>query len=297
MIYFLELRLRYSLGFLWIQWGFYMDGKINRMKRFFSFHSNRTILLPVDHGTTLGPIYGLERLETVIEQCVNSGKINGVIGHRRIFPILAKPSIQPISGILHLCASTRLSNSNTKVLVAHVEDALRLGADAVSVHVNLGEITESAMLHSLGMIVSKAMEYALPVLAMVYVRKGDSTSYTVDDVALSARVVDDIGADIIKVPYTGTVEGFERVVEACCAPVIIAGGELIDTTEDVIAMVAHALDAGAKGISIGRNIFAIEHTNELLDALALLVHKNASLHSATMLYKTAVAHKKKLSLS
>lgn len=268
-----------------------MIGKIHKMKRLFSFHSNRTILLPIDHGVSLGPIQGLEQLEPVMEQYINSGKINGIIGHRRIFSLLASPIIRPTAGILHLSASTRLGNPNMKVLVARVEDAILLGADAISVHINLGESIESTMLHDLGMIVSHAMQYALPVLAMVYVRRGDTTIYTPDDIALCTRMADDIGVDIVKVPYTGSPESFLRVTQGCSIPVLIAGGEKLSSTEDILTMVAHALEAGAKGISIGRNIFSAEHPIELLDALELLIHKNASLRSATMLYNTAITHK------
>lgn len=270
-----------------------MSGKVQRMKRLFSFHSNRTIVLPIDHGVSCGAIQGLEHLPSVIEHFVNSGKINGIIGHRRIFTLLSRPEIKPISGILHLSASTRLANCNNKVLVANVEDAILLGAEAISIHVNLGEATESAMLEQLGMVISTAMQYAIPVLAMLYIRHGDRTIYTPQDIALSARMADDIGVDIVKVPYTGTIESFARVVECCTIPVLIAGGEKIESTEEVITMTAHALQAGAKGISIGRNIFAAEHPMELLDSLELLVHKNASLRSATMLYTTAVAHKQR----
>ena len=268
-----------------------MTGKTNRLKRLFSFHSNRTILLPVDHGVSLGPIQGLEQLDLVIEQFVNSGKINGIIGHRRIFPLLATSTVKPISGILHLSASTRLAHSNNKVLIATVEDAILLGADAVSLHINLGELIESNMIEHLGVIISKAMQYSLPVLAMVYVRKDEKTLYTPEDIALCARMADDIGVDIVKVPYTGSVESFASVVNSCTIPILIAGGEKLTQTEDVITMVAQSLQAGAKGISIGRNIFASEHPMELLDALELLVHKNASLRSAIMLYTTAVSHK------
>ena len=126
---------------------------------------------------------------------------------------------------------------------------------------------------------------------MVYIRRHDTTFYTPEDIALCARMVDDIGVDIVKVPYTGTVESFAHVVEGCSIPVLIAGGEKLTTTEDVLTMVSHALQAGARGISIGRNIFAAEHPIELLDALELLIHKNASLRSATILYTTAITHK------
>lgn len=268
-----------------------MTGKMQRMKRLFSFHSNKTILLPVDHGVSLGPTQGLENLAHVIEQFANSGKVNGIIGHRRIFSFLAQPTIKPTAGILHISASTRLANSNNKVLVATVEDAILLGADAISLHINLGESTESKMLECLGMVVSKAMQYGLPVLAMVYIRRDDTTFYTPEDIALCARMVDDIGVDIVKVPYTGTIESFAHVVEGCSIPVLIAGGEKLTTTEDVLTMVSHALQAGARGISIGRNIFSAEHPIELLDALELLIHKNASLRSATILYTTAITHK------
>jgi fructose-bisphosphate aldolase, class I len=178
--------------------------------------------------------------------------------------------------IIHLSASTSLSPfPNAKTLVGTVEDALRLGADAVSVHVNLGDETERVMLSEFGEITSRATEWGMPVLAMVYARGSKiRDEYDADVVAHCARLGEELGADVVKVPYTGDSETFVRAVEACCIPVVIAGGPKMDRPEDVIKMAYGAIQAGGAGLSVGRNIFQAENPTLLVQALHGIVHQD-----------------------
>ncbi|MDD4952524.1 MAG: fructose-bisphosphate aldolase, partial [Desulfovibrionaceae bacterium] len=148
------------------------------------------------------------------------------------------------------------------------------GADGVSVHINMGDETEGRMLADLGLVCSTANEWGVPVLAMMYARGPKiKNPYDADMVAHCAREAVELGADIVKVPYTGDPESFARVVAACCVPVVIAGGEKMDSTRDLVNMVHESIQAGGAGISVGRNIFQHPAPAKLVAALYKVVHE------------------------
>jgi class I fructose-bisphosphate aldolase len=165
--------------------------------------------------------------------------------------------------------------------VGTVEDALKLGADAVSVHVNLGDETERHMLHSLGEVTSKAAEWGMPVLAMLYARGPQiENEFAPEMVRHCARVGEELGADVVKVAYTGDVESYATVVESCCIPVVIAGGPKLDNTTDLLRMVHDSIQAGGAGLSVGRNVFQHRDVSRLLKALNGIVHQDWDLDQA-----------------
>jgi class I fructose-bisphosphate aldolase len=162
-----------------------------------------------------------------------------------------------------------------------VEDAIKLGADGVSVHVNLGDETERMMLADLGKITSEAAEWGMPVLAMVYARGPKiKNGFDPEIVAHCARVGEELGADVVKVNYTGDVESFRKVVEACCIPVVIAGGPKMENRRDLLTMVYDSIQAGGAGLSVGRNIFQDEDPATVVKALHGIVHEDMSVDEA-----------------
>jgi predicted phospho-2-dehydro-3-deoxyheptonate aldolase len=184
--------------------------------------------------------------------------------------------------ILHLSGSTSLGpNPDNKVQVATVEDAIRLGADAVSVQVNIGAANEPEQLHSLGEIAETCAGWGMPLFAMMYPR-GPKIKNSLDPemVAHAARVGAELGADIVKVPYTGDVDSFRKIVRGCLVPVVIAGGPKMKTERDVLQMTADAIKAGAIGISIGRNIFQHRNPTAMVRALVRIVHEGTSVEQA-----------------
>jgi class I fructose-bisphosphate aldolase len=184
--------------------------------------------------------------------------------------------------IIHLSASTSLSpDPNTKVLVCTVEEALRLGADAVSIHVNIGADDENEMLKDFGRVSKTAKEWGMPLLAMVYTRgQKIKNEYDAKVVKHAARVGAELGADIVKVPYTGSVESFGEVVAGCFVPVVIAGGPQMETDRDVLVMVQGAMEAGGSGVSIGRNAFQHKKPSLIVKAICKIVHEGASVEDA-----------------
>ena len=256
-------------------------GKAIRLERIFNRNTGRTIVVPMDHGVTVGPIDGLVDMREAVGKVVDGGA-NAVIEHKGLVRCGHRAEGKDIGLIVHLSASTALSPfPNAKSLVASVEDAIRIGADAVSIHCNLGDETESAMLADFGKISSDAANWGIPLLAMVYARGPKiSDEYDPAVVAHCARVGTELGADVVKVPYTGEIDTFGKVCDACCVPVVIAGGPKLDSTEDFLQMVHDSLEAGGAGLSVGRNVFQHENPTRLVEALNMVVHGDESVEAA-----------------
>jgi DhnA family fructose-bisphosphate aldolase class Ia len=126
----------------------------------------------------------------------------------------------------------------------------------------------------------------MPLVAMMYTRGAKIKSeYDAANVKLAARVGAELGADIVKVQYTGSVESFAEVVQGCPVPVVIAGGSKMDSDEDIFKMVEGALKAGAAGISIGRNAFQHENPGKMVAALCKMVHEGAGVKKAVEILK------------
>ncbi|AMK12440.1 MAG: 2-amino-3,7-dideoxy-D-threo-hept-6-ulosonate synthase [Pseudodesulfovibrio sp.] len=256
-------------------------GKAIRLERIFNRNTGRTIVVPMDHGVTVGPIDGLVDMREAVGRVVDGGA-NAVIEHKGLVRCGHRAEGKDIGLIVHLSASTSLSPfPNAKSLVASVEDAIRLGADAVSIHCNLGDETEASMLNDFGKVSSEAANWGIPLLAMVYARGPKvKNEYAPEIVAHCARVGTELGADVVKVNYTGDIKSFTHVTDSCCVPVVIAGGPKLDSTEAFLQMVHDSLEAGGAGLSVGRNVFQHENPTRLVEALNMIVHNDETVEAA-----------------
>jgi predicted phospho-2-dehydro-3-deoxyheptonate aldolase len=256
----------------------HMDqGKKRRLKRIFR-EDDRTVMVPMDHGVSIGPIKGISNMQEIINQLLKGG-VDAVVVHKGI----AKRVDAGNAGlIVHLSAISNLSpNSGNKVQVCTVQEAIRIGADAVSVHINVGAQDEDKMLAKLGRVADECDVYGMPLLAMMYPRGPKiQNEHAADVVAHAARLGAELGADIIKTNYTGDVETFKAVVEGCPAPVIIAGGPKCKTAQEILQTACESIKAGSAGLSIGRNVFQHESPTLMVKALAAIVHNGASVEQA-----------------
>ena len=242
--------------------------RINRIMR-----KGKMLCIPMDHGISNGPIEGIEKPHSMIYKCETHG-ITSVIINKGIIKTLPRP---PKVGILvHYSASTSLSTSpNRKMLTGSVNEALRLGADGVSLHINIGGKEEPEMLQDLGKISEQCHEWNVPLLAMMYPRgENIKDPHDPEIVAHAARIGAECGADIVKTLYTGDIDSFTKVVESIPVPVVIAGGPKSDTDMDLLKMTEDAMNAGAKGVTYGRNIFAHKKPEKIVEALAGIIFKN-----------------------
>ena len=258
-----------------------MIGKAIRLERIINRNSQNTVIVPMDHGVTVGPIPGLIDMRTAVSQIV-AGGANAILMHKGMVRAGHRGTGHDVGLIIHLSAGTSLSpDPNAKELVCTVEEAVKMGADAVSIHINLGAETDREMLRQFGQVSERCMFWQMPLVAMIYTRGPKiKDEYDVANVKLAARVGAELGADIVKVPYTGTIETFSEVVSGCPIPVVIAGGPKMDSDEDIFRMVASALKAGAAGISIGRNAWQHKTPEKMVRALSKMVHDGATVEEA-----------------
>lgn len=256
-------------------------GKSIRLERIMDRKNKRTVIVPMDHGVTVGPIKGLVNLNEMVEK-VAEGGANAVLGHRALPLYGHRRYGRDIGLILHLFGSSMLSpDPNNKVQVMKVEEALVMGADGVSVHINVGADNESEMFTALGAVSSDCMRLGMPLVAMMYPRgKKVKSEHDVEVVKLAARVGAELGADIVKTNYTGDIDSFREVVRGCLAPLIVAGGPRMETTRDVLQLVWEAMQAGGAGASIGRNVFQAPDPTKMVRALSRIVHEGYAVDEA-----------------
>ncbi len=257
-----------------------MSGKKIRIERIIDRNSGKTVIIPMDHGVTVGPVAGLIHMQETIRS-VALGGANAMVMHKGLVETALK-NRGGMGVILHLSAGTQTGiDPNSKTLICTVEEAIKLGADAVSIHVNLGTGEEKSMLKDLGIVSKVAMEWGMPLLAMMYSKtlQGEDVK-DVKIVKHSARLGAELGADMIKVPYTGSPESFAEVVEGCFVPVVIAGGGKIETDQDILDMVKGAVVAGGAGVSIGRNVFQHKSPLKIVRAICKIVHRGSTVNEA-----------------
>ena len=258
-----------------------MIGKTIRLERIIDRNSGKTVIIPMDHGVTVGPIQGLEDMRMTVSKIV-AGGANAILMHKGIVRAGHRGAGKDVGLIIHLSGGTSMSpDPNAKELVCTVEEAIRLGADAVSVHINLGAETDKEMLGQLGYVSERCLQWQMPLVTMMYTRGAKiKDEFDVANVKHAARVGAELGADIVKVVYTGSVDSFSEVVQGCPVPVVIAGGPKMGSDEDIFKMVDGALKAGASGVSIGRNAFQHKTPDKMVEALTKMVHNGASIEEA-----------------
>jgi len=263
-----------------------VSGKQVRMGRITKH--GRMVCIPMDHSFTVGPIAGLEKPEEMIRKVAKGGATSFLV-HKGIIKSMKKPV--PIGMIMHVSAGTTLSLApNRKMLCASVLEGVRLGADAISVHVNMGSKEEPEMLEQLGMVADQCDEYEMPFVAMMYPR-GENIKDPTDPevVAHVARVGAEAGADVVKTVYTGDQESFKEVVRKCPVPVVLAGGAKVDTDAAILNLANDVMEAGAIGVTFGRNVFQHRDPTLIVKAIRRIVIDRSSVDEALEVMSAADA--------
>jgi len=259
-----------------------MTGKEIRLDRIRDRDSGNFLTVPMDHGVTIGPIKGLKNIDNTIDSIARGGG-DSVLVHKGVVDHSFAEVDEEIGLIVHLNAATSVGpDPNNKVVVGDVKTAVRRGADAVSVHINVGSDTEPHQLQDLGRVADECDEYGIPLLAMTYVRGPEDRVDSNDEETIShaARLGAELGADVIKTAYTGNPEAFEEVTEGCPVPIVIAGGPKAETKREVLGDIRDAMSAGARGVSMGRNIFQQDDVDAMTSAVSRIVHDDASVEEA-----------------
>ncbi|MCK9239006.1 2-amino-3,7-dideoxy-D-threo-hept-6-ulosonate synthase [Desulfocurvus sp.] len=250
-----------------------MIGTMRRLGRLFDPKSAKSLILALDHGASEGMVPGLTEFPALLAGSARL-PVQGVVLNKG----LARASVPAIDLnkriVIQLSAGTRHGvPTYNQSLVCSLSEALRLGADAVSVHVNIGNDLEDRMLSDFGMVTDEAHGLGVPVMAVVYARGGQIVNEL--DPALIGhciRLGGELGADMVCVPYSGDAERFSLAVAACPVPVLLAGGPGQPSWEAFKRMVADGLAAGAAGAVIGRGIFQHKDPLGALAEMCALVH-------------------------
>jgi fructose-bisphosphate aldolase/2-amino-3,7-dideoxy-D-threo-hept-6-ulosonate synthase len=241
----------------------------------------------MDHGLTMGTIMGLENVPVMVNK-VALGGANAVLIHSGMVEVGHRKYGKDIGLIIHLSGATDLApDPNRKVLVCSVERALKMGADGVSIHINIGADEEPEMLRDAQSVIEASREWGIPLLAMMYPRGKkiiDENDPKAVNIAVRAGV--ELGADIVKTNYTGDIDSFKKIVSGVKhVPIIIAGGPKMDTIPDLLQMVYDSIQAGGAGVAFGRNIFQAKDPISLVSAINKIVHKSYTIEEILKEYK------------
>jgi 2-amino-4,5-dihydroxy-6-oxo-7-(phosphonooxy)heptanoate synthase len=245
-----------------------------RLRRLFRHDRSRLMVCPLDHAISDGPSLSRgQSLDSLIGDLA-AGGVDAVVLHKGALRHVRPERFTALSLIVHLNASTaRAPDPDAKYLVTDVAEAVRLGADAVSLHVNLGSADERHQIGDLGRVAELCDRWNLPLLAMMYAR-GPQISNPRDPelIAHAVTVAVDLGADIVKTVFTGSVAEMRDITAAAPIPVLVAGGPRMDDEDSVLAFVRNALVGGASGVAMGRNIFQAANPLKVAEIVSRLVH-------------------------
>ena len=248
-------------------------GRALRLRRLFRHPDGRLFAVPLDHSVTDGPVTRHGDLDALVGELGGNG-VDAVVLHKGSLRFVRPHWFADTSLIVHLSASTaRAADPDAKFLVATVDEAVRLGADAVSVHVNLGCETEARQIADLARTAEACERWNLPLLAMVYPRGPRMGNGRHPDlVAHAVTIAADLGADMVKTVLPEPVSALGDITRGCPIPVLVAGGASAAATDDLFGRVRAAIDGGAAGIAVGRNVFQASDPGAMTRKLADLVH-------------------------
>lgn len=232
------------------------DSKKKKLERIIDPKSGRTLILAFDHGVEHGPsaYEGVSLNPERIARIAVKGKVNGIVVHVGVGRLIKK-LIGKIPLIIKLTGRTNLCQNEIQEVVTSVEEAKKIGANAIAFTLYVGSDYEYRMLKRLAEVKLECMKYNLPLLGFAYPRSKKLDRYDVDAVRYAARVGAEVGFDVVKTYYTGSKESFSKVVkDAGFVPIVAAGGPKLEETE-VIPTIKNIVEAGAAGVAIGRNVW------------------------------------------
>lgn len=254
-------------------------GMKNRLARIFNPASGKTVMLAFDHGYFQGPTTGLERVDVSILPLAPHA--DALMLTRGILRSIIPPST-PKGVVLRASGGPsilkELSNENIAI---DMEDALRLNVSAVAVQVFIGGEYETQSVHNLTRLVDAGMKVGMPVLGVTAV--GKEMARDAKYMGLASRICAELGAAFVKTYYVP--EDFETVTSACPVPIVIAGGKKLPELE-ALTMAANALQAGAAGVDMGRNIFQSDAPVAMLQAVRKVVHEGMKPRMAFEYYES-----------
>lgn len=253
-------------------------GMKNRFAKIVKSEDGRAVMLAVDHGYFLGPTGGLEEPRKTIEPLLpyaDSVMLTRGVLRTSVDPNSSVPVVLRVSG-----GTSILQELSNEDITVSIEDVLRLNVSAMALSIFVGSEHERETLVSLAKLVDEGERYGIPVLAVTAV--GKDMARDARYLSLACRIAAELGAHIVKTYYC---EEFGKVVESCPVPVIVAGGKKIPEL-DALRLAANAVQGGAVGVDMGRNIFQSDSPVGMIRAVRAIVHEKASVEQATRIYES-----------
>lgn len=240
-----------------------MTGKERRMRRLFRGLHQRCLMVPLDHGPWLGPIRGIDRPQTIVQQVLDGGA-NALLVTPGMARLIQPTGEDQVGLVLRVSIALGLApEARQETPVATVETALGMDADAVAVSVFFGRGGEVETMRFLGKLTERCQRFGVPVLAEMMPAQDDA--FEPSAIAHAARIGFEMGADIIKTNYCGDVEAFRHVVTTSPIPIVVAGGpKKAEADDDTLQMVRDVVAAGAAGVAIGRRVWQDENPQRLV---------------------------------
>jgi fructose-bisphosphate aldolase, class I len=249
-------------------------GKTIRLNRLKNQGSGRILTIAIDHAPSYGVLAGLEDIGRVIHK-IASAEPDAMVMMKGVAENCFKPYSGNIALILK-CSTLSPYHPTRDVGVSSVEDALRMGADAIAMALTVGSEQQVELIANLSKLVIEAERVGLPVIVHAY-PNGElvpvEERFTTNRVSYAARMAMELGVDVVKTFYTGSPETFSRVVEmASPALVVAAGGPKMESDLDVLQMAYDVVQAGAAGITFGRNVWQSRNVPQVIQALKQILH-------------------------
>jgi putative autoinducer-2 (AI-2) aldolase len=249
-------------------------GMKNRISKIIRPEDNRCVMLAVDHGYFLGPTERLEVPSNTIKPLLSyadSLMLTRGILRTSVNPNTSIPIVLRVSGGSSVIGED-LSN---ETITTSIEEAIRLNATCLALSIFVGSKYEHQTLSNLAKLVDKGEKYGIPILAVTAV--GKEMARDARYLSLACRIAAELGAHIVKTYYC---ENFEKVIEGCPVPVIIAGGKKLPKEVDALELAHNAIQHGAAGVDMGRNIWQSDYPVEMIKAVRAIVHENLNVHEA-----------------
>ena len=265
--------------------GFFLEGSShldwgmkNRLSRVFNPKTGRTLMLAFDHGYIMGPTSGIERMDLKIPPLipyVDSLMCTRGALRTCIDPAMNKPVVLRCS-----TGATLLKDLSNEVIGVAIDDAIRLNASAITTQVCIGAEYEKETLDNLSRLINEGLRHGIPTLGVTAVGKEmvRDSRY----LGLATRVIAEVGAHFVKTYYCEP--GFDELVAGCPIPVVIAGGKKLPE-DQALEMAFKALDQGAAGVDMGRNIFNADDPVAMVQAVQSVIHKNETPAQAYQMYQ------------
>ncbi len=254
-------------------------GMKNRLARIFNPESAKTVMLAIDHGYFQGPTTGLERIDLNIVPLMpyaDALMLTRGILRTTVPPALTKPIVMRCSG-----GPSILKELSDEHLAVDIEDAIRMNVAAITLQVFIGGEYESRSVHNMTRLVDMGLRYGIPTMAVTAV--GKKMARDARYFRLACRICAELGAQIIKTYYVP--EGFETITASCPVPIVMAGGKKIPEP-DALTMAYNAIQQGASGVDMGRNIFQSDAPIAMIQVVGKVVHENMKPKDALDLYQT-----------